>query len=88
MEGMKKLTVISYGEAQGETYRVTLQAINIAMVTSPENLVQRQGISLHKVYVRFVDEGGGAELYVNKPDLEMLEEAIGFYGIDDPSGAF
>ena len=77
------LTVISHGETPGETYRVTLQAMNIGMVTSPEALVQRQGKALHKAVVKFLEEGGTAELYVSGPDLKILEEAVGFYGLDD-----
>jgi hypothetical protein len=74
------LTVTSYGENAGESFRVTLQPMNIAMVTSPEALVIRQGKGLHKADVKFVDEGG-AELYVNGEDLKRLEEAVGFYGM-------
>jgi hypothetical protein len=87
VENMRVLTVISYGENVGESYRVTLQAMNIGMVTSPEALVQRQGKALHKALhkavVKFLEEGGTAELYVSGPDLKILEEAVGFYGLDD-----
>lgn len=82
MENIKKMTVISYGEKQGESYRVTLQPINVAMLTSAELLVERQGRSLYKVFVQFV-ETGSAELYVNRSDLDILEEAVGFYEVED-----
>lgn len=77
------LTVISHGETPGETFRVTLQAMNIAMVTSPETMVLRHGKALHKAVVKFVEDGGMAELYVSGADLKILEEAVGFYGFDD-----
>lgn len=81
------LTVISYGEEEGETYRVTIQPLNIKMVTSPEKMVVRQGMGLYKATVDFVDEdgedGGGATLYVNRADLKNLEEAAGFYMFGD-----
>ena len=79
---MNYLTLTSYGEKEGETYRVTLQACNVNMVTASEALVSRQGMSLYKVYVNFVD-GGSGELYLSKSDLTLLEEAVGFYGVDD-----
>lgn len=82
MDNLLVLTVTSYGENPGETYRVTLQSMNIAMVTSPETLVERQGRALHKAVVKFVEEGE-AELYVDGNDLKTLEVAVGFYGLGE-----
>lgn len=81
MENMKILTVLSYGAEPGESYRVTLQPMNVSMVTAYESLVERQGMSLRKVIIRFAEEGG-CELYINGDDLRILEEAIGFYTTD------
>lgn len=84
MEEIKVLTVISYGDNPGESYRITFQPMNIAMVKSPEALVQKQGMSLHKAVVTFIEEGG-ATVYINGDDLKTLEEAVGFYGIEELS---
>lgn len=81
MEGAKILTVISFGDKELESYRVTLNPLNINTVTSPEALVEKQGMNLYKAIIKFCD-GGGAELYVNREDLKLLEEAVGFYGLD------
>lgn len=82
MEHMKVLTVISYGDKTGESYRVTLNPNNIDMVTSQEALVEKQGMNLCKALIKFSPESG-AELYITRQDLKMLEEAVGFYGIED-----
>jgi hypothetical protein len=82
MASMKILTVISYGDKAGESYRVTLNPYNISMVTSPEALVEKQEMHLCKAIVKFTEEGG-AELYITRDDLRVLEEAVGFYGSDD-----
>ncbi len=81
MENLLVLTIIIYGEKEGESYRVTLQPMNVAMVSSQETLVQRQGMSLNKVFIKFVEEGS-AELYINGVDLLRLEEAVGCYGME------
>lgn len=80
MEGLLVLTVISYGENPGESFRVTFQPMNVATVISPEAMVQRQGMSLYKATVKLM-EGGWEEVYVNGADLKVLEEAVGCYGM-------
>lgn len=77
----KCMTVTSYGEEEGETYRVTLNPSNVSTVTANERLIRRQGVTLNKVYVKFVQEGG-MELFVNTSDLKVLEEATGTYFVD------
>jgi len=79
---VKSLTVISYGEKPGESYRFTPQAMNVSYVNASEAMVERQGMTLYKVYVKFVEEGS-AELYLNREDLKKLEEVVGFYSTDD-----
>ena len=79
MENAKILKVTSFGEKDGESYSVTLQPMNISMVISPVALVERQGMALHKATVKFMDDGGSAELYINGDDLRTLEGAVGFY---------
>lgn len=81
MERMKILTVISYGDKKNESYRVTLNPVNIDMVTSSEAFIERQGMNLCHAVVRFAEEGG-ADLYITRDDLRILEEAVGFYGLD------
>lgn len=80
---MKILTVISYGPDDGESYRVTLNPINVVMVVAAEALVNIKGMNLHKTIVSFAEEGTSATLYVNRGDLQILEEAVGFYGMED-----
>jgi hypothetical protein len=79
---VKVLTLTSYGEKPGESYRFTPQPMNIAYVETPEAMVERQGMTLYKVYVKFVAEGS-ATLYLSREDLRRLEEAVGMEGFDD-----
>ena len=83
MSEMRSLVVTSYGEDQGETYRVALSSNNIAMVTTTEKLVERQGMSLHKSIVKFLEDGSTATLYLNGGDLRTLEEAVSCFWLDD-----
>ena len=84
----RTLTVISYGIKTGESYRVTLNPSNISTVISPETLVEIQGKALHKAVVTFIEEGS-CELCLSAGDLRILEEAVGFYGLDeDFNGSF
>jgi hypothetical protein len=79
---IKTLTLISYGEKTGESYRFTPQAMNVAYTETSETMVERQGMALYKVYVKFVAEGS-ATLYLNREDLQRLEEAVGFDALED-----
>ena len=78
---MRVLTVFSY-TMEGEELEVTLQPSNISMVTSRTALVLRAGKALRAVNIKFVDEGG-AELFISGADLKILQEAVGFYGLDE-----
>lgn len=73
------LTFISYGEAEGEKYEITLSPHAVRMLTAMDCL--RNGIALKKVLVDFFDEGS-AELYITSMDLRDLQTAIGAYCLD------
>lgn len=80
----KVSTVISYGDKPGESYRFTLNSMNIKMVVASEILVQKQEMNLYQITVYFMGaEGGTASLYISRADLMILEEAVGIYAMDD-----
>lgn len=83
MDNPRILRVTSYGEAPGESYRVTFQPTDIRMITSPEKLVERQGRALNRVVIEFITKKAKRVVYVDANDLKTLEEAVGNYWLDD-----
>jgi len=82
MDKMRRLVVTSYGDEQGETYRVALSPSNIVMVTTTEQLVTKQGMSLHRSVVKFIEDGETATLYLSGSDLSVLEDAAACFWLD------
>lgn len=80
---LKICTVVSYGKNPGESYRVTVNPANVLVAKASESLVQRQGMSLYRVKLRMSGEDEQPTLYINSLDLKILEEAVGFFGVDD-----
>lgn len=77
MEGLRVLTVVSYGETENENDRVTLNSLEIQMTAARDDI--RQGRPVKRTSVMFKD-GAYVELFLNDMDLLEVEQAIGTYG--------
>lgn len=75
-----KATVIAHDQ-NGETYRATVNLMNIALISAKEKMVELNGTSLYEVTVALVD-GGAMTIYINSSDLDLLENAIGTFITD------
>ena len=76
-DGMRVLTVTSFGETAQEDLRVTLSPMNIKMTAAKDGEVQGRPIKM--VAVLFMD-GESVELNLNEYDLLQVENVIGAYG--------